>query len=132
MHTIRLRGPWQIAPLDPVTNEPSAERQTEIVGDWRGALGNDFSGAVRLIRRFGLPTNLSDRESVYLVIHGLDRPAAIELNGQALATETMADASCRYHITPLLQPRNEIRITLHSDANKPITIGEVGLEIEER
>jgi hypothetical protein len=120
MHAIRLKAPWQI------------DRD-----------GN----TVRYTRRFGLPTNLGPEERVSLVIEKVTAPARVELNAQLLGEQTVEESKKSYSITPVLQPRSEICISLaltdrqlaeingellspSSDASPGTLVGEVRLEIE--
>jgi hypothetical protein len=130
MHAIRLRGPWQIAPLD--GTEPAIPLETAVPGDWSAALGGDFRGRACFLRRFGLPTNLSPAERVFLVVEQVHWLGTIELNGQLLGTQTAADGLQRYEVTPLLQLRNSLQIVveLPADQTGPGMLGEVRLEIE--
>lgn len=156
MHTIRLRGPWQIAALartvfiaaDTTTAEPGelpAATETAVPGDWGAALGNDFRGKVRYSRRFGMPTNLSPEERVSIVIALVDWRATIELNGEMLGSQTLGDGERKYEITRLLKPRNELQIIVElprlADSGVSLVrpgrehlpgglIGEVRLEID--
>jgi hypothetical protein len=88
----------------------------------RGAWATDSDGdRVRHVRRFGWPTALDPHERVWLVFPELPDPAAVELNGAAVgpAGASAADVSAR------LLPRNELRITTHTEAHP----GDVRLEV---
>lgn len=121
MHTIKLRGPWQIEALESTTGPLPPPTETTVPGDWGDALGNDFSGRARYTRRFGLPTNLEPNERVSLVIGRVDHSATIQLNGEALGEQTWDDGEIKYEITALLKPRNELQVvvTLSADAVRP-------------
>ncbi len=79
MHTIRLRGPWQLEALArfvlqpdgcyrPETGDlPAASRQ-RMPADWSAVLGADFFGRVRYQRNFQKPTGLESGERVVLVV----------------------------------------------------------------
>lgn len=127
MHIIRLRGPWQIEPLD--GSEPAASVETVIPGDWTTALGANYLGRARYIRKFGLPTNLTT-ERVYLVIESVAAAGAIELNGKSLGIQIAADGPRRYEVTGQLALRNELRIIV-TPSDQPGGLGEVRLEIED-
>lgn len=130
MHAIRLRGPWQIEPLDDRSPAPPVE--IAVPGDWSAALGENFRGPARYTRRFGLPTNLSPQERVFLVIERVHGQATIELNGQLLGTQTGVDELRKYEVTSLLQLRNSLQIVIAvpADQTGPGALGEVRLEIE--
>jgi beta-galactosidase/beta-glucuronidase len=130
MHTIRLRGPWQIEPLTGLG--PTTPVETTVPGDWSAALSADFRGSARYSRRFGLPTNLSPAERVSLVVEQVHWQATITLNGQLLGTQTAADGVRKYDVTQLLQLRNGLQIVVEvpADQTGPGSLGEVRLEIE--
>src|SRR5687768_15165184 len=125
MHTIRLRGPWQIEAVasfardgngklrEVSTNLPPAG-ETNVPGDWSAAIGDEFRGRVRFTRRFGLPTNLDIQERVFLVVGELVEQGTIELNGTALGQPSLQDGPQRYDVTSLLKPRNELVILVES------------------
>lgn len=136
MHTIRLRGPWQIEPL--TGSEPSVPLEittpleATVPGDWYATLGENFRGSARYSRRFGLPTNLAPEERVSLIVEQVHWQATITLNGQLLGTQTAADGVRKYDVTQLLQLRNGLQIVVELPAEQtgPGSLGEVRLEIE--
>ena len=111
MHIIRLRGPWEIDPLE------------------------DALGTVRCVRHFNKPTGIDGGERVWLVIEGLACTATISLNaalvGQA-SRSSPDDVPARFDITPLLAARSKIEIDLQlPKGSEPLAcLGEVRLEIE--
>jgi hypothetical protein len=126
MHIIRLGGPWQL--FSAVADSEAIE--TTVPGDW-SVLGADFPGPARFVRKFGLPTNLT-QERVSLVIERVHAWASIALNGNFLGNQTDEEAARKYDITSLLQPRNEISIVLELNGKAgPGSLGEVRLEIED-
>jgi hypothetical protein len=141
MHTIRLRGPWQIEPVSEFVRASKGELlegpsdlppagETNVPGDWGAALGNTFRGRARFIRRFGLPTNLEPQERVFLVMGPLLEQGSVELNGVALGRQSLIDGQQRYDVTSLLKPRNELVICVESREDTGGIRGEVKLEIE--
>lgn len=141
MHTIRLRGPWQIEPVAVFARDGqgllveesahlSQAGESNVPGNWGPVLGNAFRGKARFVRRFGLPTNLERRERVYLVVGQLVEHGFIELNGTALGRQIHQDGPQRYEVTPLLKPRNELVITVESCNELGGILGETKLEIE--
>ncbi len=130
MHAIRLRGPWQIVRLDGL--DLGVPVETAVPGDWSDALGANFRGRACYSRRFGLPTNLSPQERVFLVVERVLGQATIELNDQSLGAHTTAEGPLKYEVTPLLQLRNSLRIVIEvaADQDGPGELGEVRLEIE--
>lgn len=139
MHTIKLRGPWQIEALESLRGELPPPTETTVPGDWGAGLGADFRGRARYSRRFGLPTNLAPEERVSLGVGPVDFLATIHLNGELIGRQSWDDGDHRYDITSMLKPRNELQIVveLPDDAPRPGRenqpgglIGEVRLEIE--
>lgn len=126
MHTIRLRGPWQIAAL--ISENPTTG-EIEIPGDWGTVFGSEFAGPARFTRRFGLPTNLTN-ERVTLVIEQIRGAGSIALNGVPLGEQSEGNGARRYEITALLKLRNVLEIALQASGQPAGGIGEVRLEIE--
>lgn len=129
MHIIRLRGPWQITPLN--GDEPATSIETEVPGDWTAALGSDYRGSAGFVRKFGLPTNLTS-ERISLVVEQVTVRGSLALNGQPLGTQSAADGQRKYDVTSLLKLRNELKIIVASGTEEPAGgLGEVRLEIED-
>src|SRR3954468_9118938 len=95
MHTIRLRGPWEIEAvarfvLQPdgsyraVRDELPAATRAPMPADWSQTLGRDFLGRVQHRRTFHKPTGLGASEEVWLVVEPLRSRGKIELNGAIL------------------------------------------------
>ena len=102
MHTIRLRGQWEMEPL---------EREQ-----------------LRCTRRFHCPTGLDDSSRVWLVIDDLNAAAEVTLNDQPLQPIVLPPATAvRYDITAALKPGNLLAIRLTS----PQGLESVRLEIDE-
>jgi hypothetical protein len=142
MHTIRLRGPWKIEALARLsrdehgnvvedTSDLPAATETNVPSDWCTALGPDFRGRVRYVRRFGLPTNLDPDERVLLVVGEIVENALIELNGASLGRQAQSAGEQSYEVTPLLRPRNELMIVIEALQAAGGMRGEVKLEIYE-
>ena len=108
MHTIRLRGPWEVAPLA------------------------DSPGTTRCIRRFHKPTGLDAGERVWLVIEELPGQARVSLNAAPIA-EVDRNSTRRLDITPLLRPHNELAIDVACPADSDLAscLNSVRLEIVE-
>jgi hypothetical protein len=81
VHTIRLRGPWQI---------------------------ESSKGTVTCRRRFHQPSGLEEGERVLLVVDSRGPPGHVKLNGQAVGT--IQAAFERFEITGQLRPFNELNI----------------------
>jgi hypothetical protein len=126
MHRIRLRGPWDLVPLDRTDGDaplPPAGR-VDVPGDLSEVVGADFRGRVRLGRRFNSPTNLDPDEQVALVFEALDAQAQLVLNGTPL--QFAGQSPARFDIRPLLALHNLLEVTLTLPA---LPLGEVRLEI---
>jgi hypothetical protein len=157
MHSIRLRGPWQIEPLERFVRRGDGryERSTETLppaasakmpSDWSEALGRDFLGRVRYLRTFHEPTGLDiGGERVWLVVEPPRSVARVSVNGIALGQVAAGGPPARFDITARLQYANRLEIVVDhpvlDDAGAPNDdssttspgglVGEVRLEIEE-
>jgi len=139
IHPIRLRGPWQYAPVsrrerqadgaitDTTTDLPPAGRVT-MPCDWRETLGSDFVGRVRFHRHFGCPTAVEPHETIWLVMEAFDAGAQALLNGTPLG-ETQPGEPARFNITGKLNQRNELVLDITAPQPPAGPIGEVRLEI---
>lgn len=159
VHTIRLRGPWQLEPLVRyvpagdgrfkrcMEKLPAATKAT-MPADWSAAFGDDFSGQVRYTRRFHEPSGLEDLEEVWLAVEPPHSHALIHLNGHALGEARFSGPGgpgepVRFDVTHLLREANTLEIIVtHPEldaAGRPIDdsqrhtrgglTGEVRLEI---
>jgi hypothetical protein len=156
MHTIRLRGPWQVEPVKrfvlqpdgsykPVEDcLPAAGRMT-MPADWSGLLGADFLGRVRYRRTFQSPTGLESGQRVWLVVEAARSEACIVWKRDLVGFVCPGDIAGRFDITERLEDQNaveiyvdhpaldELRSTVGDPADLPAggLVGEVRLEIEE-
>ncbi len=156
MHTIRLRGPWQLEPLERyerqddgryerVSQPLPANARLTMPADWSTAFGAEFRGRVRYHRVFQSPTGLDSGERVWLIVEPPRSRGAVQLNGKSLGDVSWGGPSFRSDITDLLRDHNRLEIVVEypaldgdtsrnddSDINLPGgLIGEVRLEIEE-
>ncbi len=133
VHTIRLRGPWELTPLATTQQQemlPGDEPQgfasesvtQQMPAAWDAVLP-DYCGTVRYTRRFGKPTNLEVHERVRLVLDQIAGSAVVLLNGKKVPDT--------FFITELLGERNLLQIDVTQlDPNQPAgLVGEVRLEI---
>ena len=118
-HVIRLRGPWELQPLERCVSLGNGQFRRDdqdlpaggrgaVPGDWADLLGPDFRGTVRYTRHFNCPTNLDVGERVWLVCEGLDHQGIFSLNEQPLFEQVGSDEPAGFDITDLLQPRNTL------------------------
>ncbi|HEX2477538.1 MAG TPA: hypothetical protein VHK01_22470 [Lacipirellulaceae bacterium] len=156
MHTIRLRGPWQLEPLERyiARRDGSFERVADglpvssrltMPADWSSAFGAEFCGRVRYHRVFQSPTGLDSGERVWLVVEPPRCRGGIKLNGKPLGDVSWRGPNFRFDITDLVEDHNRLEIVVEhpaldgdwvanddSDINQPGgLVGEVRLEIEE-
>ncbi len=155
MHTIRLRGPWQVEPLERYVRRtdgryrrsakdlPAATRMT-MPADWGPVLGGDFLGRVRYGRMFQKPTGLDSGERVWLVMEVARSSGEVTLSRKRLGEVVWSGVCGRFDITELLEDHNRLEIVVEhplldalgaanddSDTNMPGgLVGEVRLEIE--
>ena len=147
-HIIRLHGAWQYEPLAFTRWGPAGGESVDLPGDlpptgtvkipadWAATLGPTFRGRVLYKRRFGRPSNLAQNERIDLVLHKINGLATITLNGNQLGETKIGESACRFELTTLLLPRNELHIEVNlPQDSRDITaggiVGKVYLEIYE-
>ena len=156
MHTIRLRGPWQVEPIERFEfqadgsyravreNLPAAQRAT-MPADWSALFGADFLGRVRYRRVFQKPTGLDAGERVWLVVEPARSQTVVELNRKRLGEVVRDGTPLRFDVTELLDDHNRLEILVEhpaldecgrasqdsNTAGPGGLVGEVRLEIEE-
>jgi hypothetical protein len=155
MHTIRLRGPWELEPvarflrLDDGRYAPSDApliivRATQ-PADWAKALGREFLGSVCYRRTFHRPTGLEQGQRVWLIVEPPRSRCVVNLNDHSLGVVLGEGDPGKFEISGLLQDHNWLEILVHhpsldadgvakNDINLQMPgglIGEVRLEIEE-
>ena len=111
MHSIRLRGPWEL--YLPGSEQPL---RIDMPTTWETldalcSAAAPLPSPARLVRRFGKPTGLTPEDRLQLVIQSNGADCQVELNGQRLGNITPAATSCSYDVTSL-NPRNELVILL--------------------
>lgn len=156
MHTIRLRGPWQVEPIERYARgpdglyAPSIERlpagtRAKMPADWAESLGADYFGRVRYRRNFQKPTGLDRGERVWLVVEPPRSRGDISLNSEPLGEVDHDDPPARFDITSRLQGQNHLEVIVQHPALDAAAvagddskarlpgglIGEVRLEIED-
>jgi hypothetical protein len=155
MHTIRLRGPWQ---LDPVarfvtradggyevrSDDLPAVARAQMPADWDACFGRHFLGRVRCLRTFQRPTGLEPGDKVWLVVEPPRSRGVVKLADRELGAVAFGGGAGRFDITALLADRNSLEIVVEhptlDDSGQPLggtaidnvggLVGEVRLEIE--
>jgi hypothetical protein len=156
MHTIRLRGPLQVEPVERFIREPDgtwradcgnlppATRAT-MPADWSAIFGGDFLGGVRYRRTFQKPTGLESGERVFLVVEPPRSRGTIVLSDRALGSAGADESPFRFDIMDHLEDHNRLEIVVdhpaldaagaaNDDGGTRLPgglVGEVRLEIEE-
>src|SRR4051812_43546829 len=97
-HRIELRGPWDVEAVDGLSKLPS---RVQLPTTWVGAF-TDFSGPVRLRRRFHRPTNLQSADLVRLVCVAPGQRGALTMNGQPLGTFEAHPGESTFEVAGLL------------------------------
>lgn len=121
MHTIRLRGPWQLEPMFRYVRRadggferqesglPEAARM-QMPADWGAALGADFLGRVRYVRTFNAPPGLQPEERVWLVVEPQRSLARVVMVEETLGEVRAEGPLQRFDITHRLSPHNRLEI----------------------
>jgi hypothetical protein len=155
-HTIRLRGPWQLEPLERFVPSAGGHFERSTVGlplsaratmpaDWSAVFGPTFFGRVRYHRVFQKPTGLESGERVFLVVEPPRSRGAVSLSGKPLGSVHWGGPPGRFLITDLLEDHNRLEIHVEHPAlddslsldDDGVTelpgglVGTVRLEIEE-
>jgi hypothetical protein len=132
-HVIRLRGPWEYAPLERFDSDGPLPAPGKITmpADWSATLGADFRGRVRYVRRFGKPGFTEPYEQIWIVCTVVRSRADVLLNGELLG-EVIGDEPGIFEVTGKLESRNMLEVVVEHAAKAPDPggiIGEVRLEI---
>ncbi len=123
-HRLRLRGPWECAPLTEPARAP-----------WRvkmpcrlGAAGlPGFAGRVRFCRAFGNLRRLDEHERVWLTLAGVEGTAEVRLNGQLLGDNL--HGAFEFEVTVLLGRRNRLEVIVAVEGDRGALWEEVALEV---
>lgn len=136
-HPIRLKGPWQFTAHDGQDHGSQPQQSSEIdgPGGWHSMVGGRFCGQVKLVRRFGRPSNVEIPETVWLVVDDPPHGSSVTLNGRPLGQVAGSPRSVEWEVTNRLSARNElcIEFTVTADAatavSAPPAPREVRLEV---
>src|SRR6476659_7700200 len=110
MHTIRLRGPWELEPVarfvlqadgsyQPVKDDLPAPVRVKMPADWSESFGADFLGRVRYRRTFQKPTGLESGERVWLVVEPARSGACIVWTKKLVGFVDPGEPAGRFDIT---------------------------------
>ncbi|QDV66540.1 hypothetical protein Poly24_02270 [Rosistilla carotiformis] len=126
-HTIRLRGPWKLTPLE----APNAQPLPGQIGQSWDRFIEGYAGPVLYVRHFNRPTGLSTEDRVELAITDCVGTAHVSLNETPLANFAAEQTPFRIDITAHLQLSNQLAIEIIPPALPcPAGItGDVQLEI---
>ena len=156
MHTIRLRGPGQLEPLERYVKNERGEYQSDTLGlpasdrwimpaDWSETMGPGFLGVVRYRRTFHRPSNLATGARVWLVVEPPLSYGLVRLAGRPVGEVEFGSPPGRFDITAMVADRNTLEIDVahpalddnwqpKDDGSASIPgglTGEVRLEIED-
>jgi hypothetical protein len=121
-HRIRLRGPWQVRPhADGVPAGRMTVPGTLRDGGWAG-----FAGRVSFYRRFGRPSNLGPKETVWLVFDRVVGQAVVRLNDEILGP---VDTTGSFEVTERLATRNILEVIVEATDDRSGIDGDVVLQI---
>jgi hypothetical protein len=127
MHTIRLRGPWQMALATPGDGQAETIHLPVSIGDLKPEMGR----SLKFSRRFHRPSELDSTAKVRIVIESPGEVLDVTLNERSLEP----DEAQQYFAGDLLADRNlltvELRLPPIDDASADRSVLDVRLEIEE-
>ncbi len=156
-HSIRLHGPWESSAInpapglliddmpasvvnsDPHTSGDSTPRpdKVQIPEQWPTWWASTSFEAVRLERRFGLPTGLEPEQKIWLVVEAKYLAISFNLNQVGLGDLAVTETHFEFSIRPHLLSRNCLRLDIqsasHTSDNQSLARGgliqEIRLEI---
>ncbi len=133
-HSIRLHGPWESSSLNPapgllvdkvptslVNFDPRAAGEStprpakvQIPEQWPVWWASTSFEAVRLVRRFGLPTGLESGQEIWLIVEASQLVISINLNQTSLGELAATETHFEFSIRPHLLSRNCLRLDIQS------------------
>lgn len=120
-HTIRLRGPWNITPLD----LPHPETLRGHIGCTAVHQLGGYRGPVQYVRQFNRPTGLTPEHRVMLRITQVAGHCQIGLNGQSCELPNPQEGPMEFDITTHLRPSNQLTLVVRPD-DDPCDLGITG------
>jgi hypothetical protein len=100
-----------------------------VPGRWDQGRLADFTGRLRLRRRFGYPGRIDAHERVWLTFAGVPAAAEVWLNGQMLGRHDDPAEPFDFEVTALLAVRNELVVQVDAPEGCTGPWGEVALEV---
>jgi len=83
----------------------------------------NFNGRVKFVREFSFPRALAPTERGFLVFHGVDYFAEIDLNGNLVGKHEGYFQSFEFDVTPFLRPgKNVLVVTVDAPLEEPGTV----------
>lgn len=133
-HSIRLHGPWESSSLNPapglfIDGVPASlvnfdlrasgesnprPAKVQIPEHWPAWWASTSFDAVRLERRFGLPTGLEPEQKIWLVVKAKHLAVSFNLNQVALGDLSFTETHFEFSIRPHLLSRNCLRLDIQS------------------
>jgi len=129
MHTIRLRGPWELEPIwryvlqadgsyRPDRENLPAPTKMKMPADWSESFGADFLGRACYRRTFQKPTGLDSGERVWLVVEPARSKACITLKKKLVGFVDPGEPTGRFDITDQLEDHNRLEIIVDHPATE--------------
>jgi hypothetical protein len=121
LHTIRLRGPWELQPVWRYALKPDGTYRPEkenlppaarikMPADWSAVYGADFFARVRYRRVFHRPTGLEGGTRVFLVVEPAQSEACVTLKQALVGFVYPGEKAGRFEITERLEDDNVLEI----------------------
>lgn len=136
-HPFRLKGPWQFTAhnVQDHGSKPLEYSEIDGPGSWGSMVGERFCGQVKLVRRFGRPSNVEIPETVWLVVDDLPQGSSVTLNGRPMGLVAGGPRHVEWEVTDRLAARNELCIEFTVAEGQPAAVSaqstpsEVRLEV---
>jgi hypothetical protein len=127
-HRMRLRGPWECAPLAAAPGQAlPPPRRVIMPCTWAEARLAGRVVRARFTRRFGYPGRIDEHERVWLIGERLEGTADIAVNGQELARGHTGPFA--FDVTSMLGARNQLDVIIETERDDGGLSGDVALEI---
>ena len=129
-HKMSLNGPWQYQPIayttlkaegSVVEDKGNVPRpgQMNIPANWHLKGLPNFNGRVRFERDFDFTERLSSLDRVFLIFHGVDYFADVEINGTPVGHHEGYFQTFEFDVTPQLKRgRNHVAVVVDGPFEK--------------